>query len=169
MIKVSSYLQALLLSVLLNNFNRKTILRKKLGMIIPDNTQVFEAELGTFWFDEHGILCAQAKNTARTLEKQKETYAYIKKITNNTKVCLLSDTTNTSSQDKEVRDYVAIEMPHIFHAMAVISSSKLGHFVTVIFLALKQQPIPIKFFHNEKDAKDWLKQFINPTNNEEEF
>jgi len=129
-------------------------------MKIPDNTTVFEGELATFWFDENGILYALSKNTPRTLERQKENYQFIKKITGNHKVCLLCDTTNSSLQGKETRDYSATQLPNYFHAMAVISKSAIGKFLTNVFLKLKNQPVPITFFNNEIEAKEWLKKYL---------
>ena len=126
----------------------------------PANAQTFEGELATFWFDENGILCALAKNTPRSVELQKENYAFIRRITHNKKVCLLSDTSSAAQQDKATRDYAAREMPNVFTAMAVISDSVIGQFATNIFITLKNQPIPIKFFTNEADAKQWLKKYL---------
>ena len=129
-------------------------------MNLPDNTELFEGELATFWFDENGILCALAKNTPRSIEKQKKNYAFIRQITGNKKVCLLSDTTSSSPQDKETRDYAASELPNVFKAMAVISKSAAGLFIANIFVALKHQPIPIKMFADENQAKEWLKEYL---------
>jgi hypothetical protein len=126
----------------------------------PPDVKIFEGELATFWFDENGILCALSKNTPRTLEKQKKNYEFIREITSNKKVCLLSDTTTSRPQDKETRDYMAGELPKIFKAMAVISGSVLGKLITNTFLVLKKQPIPIKMFSNEAEAKEWLKNHL---------
>jgi hypothetical protein len=129
-------------------------------MTPPDNAEIYEGELATFWFDDNGILFANAKNTPRTLEKQIKNYEFLKQITGDKKVCLLSDTTNTSPQDKETRDYVAKEIPNIFKAMAVISTSVMGGFTSNVFIAIKQQPVPLKMFENESEAKEWLKQYL---------
>jgi hypothetical protein len=129
-------------------------------MVIPDNVKIYEGELATFWFEENGILCANAKSTPRTVERQKENYRFIKEMTGGKKVCLLSDTTNASPQDKETRDYAAAELPNVFIAMAVVSKSALGGFSANVFLTLKQQPIPIRMFENEHEAKEWLKTYL---------
>lgn len=126
----------------------------------PDNTRLYESDLATFWFDENYILCAIAKKTHRTVDKQKKTYELIRQISDNKKVCILSDATSVSPLDKETREYVALEIPTIFKAMAIISASALGRTIANIFLTLKRQPVPIKMFANEKDAKEWLKQYL---------
>lgn len=129
-------------------------------MTIPNNAEIFEGELATFWFDENGILCARAKNTQRSLETQKRNYDFIRQITGNKKVCLLSDTTSSQPQDKQTRDYMAAELPNVFKAMAIVSGSETGKLITNIFLTLQQQPIPIQMFPTEKEAKEWLKQYL---------
>ncbi|MES2763901.1 MAG: STAS/SEC14 domain-containing protein [Bacteroidota bacterium] len=126
----------------------------------PVNTQVTEGELASFWFDENGILYALSKSTPRTLEKQKENYALIRRITKNKKVCLLSDTTTASQQDEVTTTYMIKEIPNLFIAMAIISDSALGRFTVNHFLTTNHQPIPIKYFTNEKEAKEWLKKYL---------
>ena len=128
-------------------------------MKAPSDAVVFEGDLATFWFEED-LLCAHAKSCGRTLEKQKENYDLVRRISGNKKVCLLTDVTSVSPQDKETRDYMAAELPNVFKAMAVVSSSVWGKFVTNLFLALKQQPIPIKFFSSEAEAREWIKQYL---------
>ena len=73
---------------------------------------------------------------------------------------MLSDATSSSPQDREVRDYIAAEMPNIFKAMAVVSTSVVGKFIVNLFLVIKKQPVPIKMFSNESDAKEWLKNYL---------
>lgn len=126
----------------------------------PDNVKIFEGELATFWFNEKGILYAVAKKTPRTLEKQKENFALIKQITGNKKVCLFSDSTNASPPNKETRDYMEKEMPNIFKAMAIVSKSVVGEIFPKAFLILNSYPIPIKYFNEEKEAAEWLKQYL---------
>jgi hypothetical protein len=138
----------------------ETLLHRRIKLPESGSTKIFEGELATLWFDENGILCALAKSVPRTLEKQKENYTFIRQITGNKKVCLLSDTTSSRPQDKETRDYMARELPNVFKAMAVISESVTGIFITNVFLTLKRQPIPIKIFSDEKKAKEWLKQYL---------
>lgn len=122
-------------------------------------TKTFESDLAVFWIED-GILHALAKNTPRSLEKQKETYALLKNLIGDKKICLLSDTTRGAPHDKVTRDYTAAEMPNLFIAIAVVSGSPLGNVITNTFLAIKKQPIPLKLFANEKDAKKWLKQYL---------
>jgi hypothetical protein len=126
----------------------------------PINTKVFEGYLATFWLDESGILYAKGKKVPRSLQTQKENYEFIKQITGNKKVCLLSDTTTTSPQDKATRDYIETELPNMFTAMAIISKSAVGEIIPKLFTTINKQSIPMQFFSSETEAKQWLKQYL---------
>ena len=129
--------------------------------MIPGNTdKLYESDLAVFWFEESGILCARTKDVIRTLDKQKRTYELIKQISDNKKVCLLSDTSSSQKVDEEIREYMASEMPKIFTAMAVLSETTIGKVPAIIFLNMNGQPIPIKMFTEETEAREWLKQYL---------
>ena len=78
------------------------------------------------------------------------------------KVCLFSDMTSSSLvlQSQEVREYMAREMPTVFKAMAVLSKKTLEKVSPIVFVHLHGQPIPIENFSDEKEAKEWLKQYL---------
>ena len=139
-----------------NSTSTKTEAKKSPGGEI----RIYEGPFSRFWLDEYGILHAQSQNIPRTLQGQKDTTALIGQITGNKKVCMLADTTLASPMDKEVRLYVAREMPSIFNAVAVISSSVLGRFFGNLFVGLKNNLVPMKLFTNEEEAITWLKQYL---------
>lgn len=118
---------------------------------------VYQGESATFWM-EHEVLFAIANAKPRSLEKQKTDYDLIRKITNNKRVCVLIDTTLAVAQDKVTRTYSEKELPNLFKAMAFVSASSFGRFITYVFLKLKKQPIPIGIFSTEKEAREWLKK-----------
>src|ERR1700756_1622539 len=122
-------------------------------MIAPANANIYEGYLAAFWMDETGILCANGKNVLRTLQNQKENYELIKQITGSKKVCLLSNTTNSSPPDKETRDYIEKQLPAFFKAMAIISQSAVGQIIPKIFTTVNINPIPIQYFTNEHEAR----------------
>ena len=126
----------------------------------PDNTEIFETELATLWLDKDGILNQISKPVDRSLDRMKQSYNLIRQISNNNKVCLIGDISHSKPLDKEVRDYAAVEIPKLFKAIAVISTSPLGTMISNIFLKLKGQPVPMKLFTHEKEAKKWLKQYL---------
>ncbi len=53
-------------------------------MIAPNDRQIFEGEIATYWFDD-GILVSLSKSPKRTVENIKGNIALVKKITNNKK------------------------------------------------------------------------------------
>ena len=130
-------------------------------MTPPENAKVYEGELASFWFDENGILCAVSKKVSRTMENQKANYALVREIAANKRVCLLADNTDTYTQDDQIRQYSAGEMPKLFKAMAVISRTVIGRAAAHLFLYFQGQPVPIMSFDNEKEAKEWLMQFLH--------
>ncbi|MEO7266296.1 MAG: hypothetical protein ABIW38_15375 [Ferruginibacter sp.] len=130
-------------------------------MLIPENTEVFEFPTSTMWFDENGILCSVAKKVPQqTIKEAKKTMEEFKKITGGKKVCLLSDSTDSTPLNKEMRDYAAEVIPEIAKAIAIISRSALGKMVANLFFSIKKQPYPVKMFKDEIEAKEWLKQYL---------
>lgn len=130
-------------------------------MVPPENIQVFELPTTTMWFDESGILCAVAKKVPlQTVEEAKKTFKEFSKITGGKKICLLSDSTNSSPANKEMRDYAAQVLPEIAKAVAIISRSAVGRMAANLFFSLKKQPYPVKMFMDEIEAKEWLKQYL---------
>lgn len=130
-------------------------------MVPPKDTKVFELPNSTIWFDEYGILCSVAKKAPQqTLEQAKKTMIEFEKITGGQKVCLLSDNSNSPPVNKEMRDYAAEVIPQIVKAIAIMSNSAVGKMAANLFFSLKKQPYPVKFFDDEKEAKQWLKQYL---------
>lgn len=130
-------------------------------MIPPENATIYECELASFWFDENGVLCANSKSEPRTLEKQRASYDLIRQITGNRLVCLLADNSATYTQDDTTRQYTALEIPKLFKAMAVISKTTIGRASAHLFIHFHGQPIPIRSFEYEKEAKQWLMQYVH--------
>jgi hypothetical protein len=127
----------------------------------PKGVKVYDWPTSTFWFDENGILCSIAKKTPiQSLEEVKKTIEEFKKVIGDKKVCLLSESTNSSESTKEVRDYASLEFPKFIKAIAVISKSALGRMLANLFFSIKEQPYPTKMFTDENEAKEWLKQYL---------
>lgn len=130
-------------------------------MTPPENATVYEGKLASFWLNDLGILCAVSKPVPRTPENQKADYDFIREITGNKRVCLLADNSNSYTQDKITRQYSAEEMPKLFRAMAVISRTTIGKAAAHLFTYFQGQPIPIMTFDDEKEAKEWLMQYVH--------
>jgi hypothetical protein len=84
-----------------------------------------------------------------------------KKIIGNKKVCMILETNaNSKPPKKEDRDFIAEQLTDITKAMGIISSSPLSRMVANLFFGLKPPAYPVKFFSNEKEAKEWIKQYL---------
>ena len=130
-------------------------------MTIPENTKIYDLPNSTIWFDESGILCSVAKKTApQGIEDAKKSMVDFLQITKGEKVCLLSDSTDSPPVNKELRDYAAEVIPQIAKAIAIMSRSSVGKMAANLFFQLKKQPYPVKFFDDEAEAKEWLKQYL---------
>lgn len=127
----------------------------------PKNVKVTDWDTSQFWFDADGIMYSVSKKTPKqTLEQVKRSMEDFKKLLGGKKVCLMVDVTNSPESSKEVRDYVAREFPSIIKAIAMISGSALGRMLANLFFSVKSQPYPVKMFNDEKEAKEWLKQYL---------
>lgn len=127
----------------------------------PDNVRIMDWASSKFWFDDDGIVCSISKKSSpQSLEEVKDIIATFKKLIGDNKICLLADASNSSESTKEVRDYIALEFPKFIKAIAILSDSALGKMLANLFFKLKTQPYPTKMFNNEKEAKEWLQQFL---------
>jgi hypothetical protein len=126
-----------------------------------DSITPYDIPLSTMWFDEHGIFCSVTKkNASITKEALEDSFKYIRKHAGDKKICWLGDVTNASFPTKEARDYSGDETPKIVEALAIIVNSEISKLVANAFLALKKPPYPTKMFTSEKDAREWLQQYL---------
>ena len=126
----------------------------------PADRQIFEGEIATYWLDDDGILISLSKNPRRTVQNITNNVALVKRITNNRRIPLLIYLTNSPIPDKETRRFVNEQLPNVYSAMAMISKPRLAKFIMNFLFRLKPPPIPMKNFTDEKEAKEWLRQFI---------
>lgn len=127
---------------------------------IPTDRQIFEGEIATYWIDDDGILVSLSKSPMRTVANIKENVALVKRITNNKRVPLLIYLSNSPVPDKETRKFSTEQLPNVYTAMAMISQPGLAKFIMNILFKLQSPPIPMKNFTDEKEAKEWLKQYL---------
>jgi len=128
-------------------------------MIPPTDRQIWEGEIATYWF-ENGFLVSLSKSTMRTVKTISDNVALVKSITNNKPVPLLIYLANSPVPDKETRKFSTEQLPVIYKAMAMVSKPGLSKFIMNILFSLKPPPIPMKSFTDDKEAKEWLKQFV---------
>jgi hypothetical protein len=134
-------------------------------MEIPENVQLIDWPTSVMWFDEKGILYSMPKpgveEPVLTREETLKQMEEFKKITGHKKVCMILETnSNSKPPKKEDRDFIADQLAQITKAMGVISTSPLSRMIANLFFGLKPPPYPVKFFSNEKEAKDWIQQYV---------
>jgi hypothetical protein len=127
----------------------------------PTDRQTFEGEIATYWFD-NGILVSLSKSPRRTVQSITNNVTFVKQITGNKPMPLLIYLSDSPIPDKQTRKFSTEQLPVIYSAMAMLSKPGLAKFIMNILFSLKPPPIPMKSFANEKEAKEWLKQFVRP-------
>ena len=128
---------------------------------IPENAEITEWPTSTSWYDENGIMYSvYKKGASQTMEEARATVETFKQTLNGKKICLLADVTHTSQSSRETREYLAEELPKFIKAIAMVSDSSLGKMLANLFLTLKTQPYPTRMFNSEKEARDWLQQYL---------
>ena len=127
--------------------------------LIPNDAVITKGVIADYWIED-GILISLSKSIRRTVPLIHENAALVKAITGNKKMPLLIYLSNSPVPDKATRKLSAEMLPEIYAAMAMVSEPGLSFFIMKILFALKPPPIPMKSFTNDKDAKEWLKQFV---------
>ncbi len=126
----------------------------------PENAEIIETTLLTCWLNDRILYCV-SKKADRNMENYNELFQLYKKLTaDGNKICLLADATNGTEVEKEVRDFLAAELPKYIIAIAFISESAFGRMIANLFLKLKSSVLPMKMFANDKDAEKWLRQHL---------
>ena len=128
-------------------------------MTPPADRQIYEGEIATYWLDDDGILISLSKSPRRTVDNITKNIALVRSITHNKKIPLLIYLSNSSMPDKETRKFVAKELPNVYTAMAMVSKPGLAKFIMSVLFRLRPQAIPMKNFTDDKEAKEWLKQY----------
>lgn len=134
-------------------------------MEIPKNAKIIEWTTSFIWFDEDGVMYSKPKpgvpEPELTREESLQQMEAFKKMIGNQKVCMILETnSNSKPPKKEDRDFIADQLNQVVKAMALISSSPLSRMIANLFFGLKPPPYPVKFFSNEMEAKEWIKQYI---------
>jgi len=126
---------------------------------IPTDRLIWEGEIATYWFDD-GILVSLSKSPKRTVANISANVVLVKQITSNKPVPLLIYLADSPVPDKETRKFSTEQLPVIYSAMAMVSKPGLAKLIMNILFKFKPPPIPMKSFTDEKEAKEWLKQFL---------
>jgi len=129
-------------------------------MEIPTDVQLIKGEIADYRLDSEGILYSYSKNPKRTVENIKNNVALVKQITSNKRVPLLIYLSNSPIPDRETQKFSTEQLPIIYSAMAMVSKPGLSKFIINLLFKFKQPPIPMKSFTDDKQAREWLKQYL---------
>jgi len=132
-------------------------------MKIPDNVKTYELISSTLWFGEDGILYSIPKRSFSpnlSLDEIKAEVEKLKTIKGSDKVCMIAESDSfVPPPNKIQRDYISKSMPDIVKALAIVTTSPVAKVISNLFFGLKPPSYPAKVFSNEKDAKEWIKQY----------
>lgn len=128
-------------------------------MKLPTDKETFETELGTYWFDEEGILNSISSPTQRTMQNTRANFDLVQRLSAGNKPCLLVQLCNSPVPTRETRAYVKKRLPETYTAMAMLSDSGVGELIMNLLFKLQAPPIPMKTFRDEKTARAWLRGF----------
>jgi len=122
--------------------------------------ELIKGEIADYHYGEDGILYSYSKSTLRTVKTISDNIALVKRITGNKTVPLLIYLCDSPVPDKETRRFSTEQLPHVYKAMAMVSKPGLSKLIMNILFRLKTPPIPMKSFTNDREAREWLKQFV---------
>jgi hypothetical protein len=126
----------------------------------PANIQLIKGEIADYYYSPEGILYSYSKAPKRTVKNISENIALVKQITGDKKVPLLIYLSKSPVPDKETRKFSAEQLPNVYTAMAMVSKGGLAQFIMNILFKFKTPPIPMKSFADDKEAREWLMQFL---------
>jgi hypothetical protein len=129
-------------------------------MTPPEDRQTWDGEIATYWFDDSGVLVSLSKSVLRTVENISDNVKLVKSITNSRPFPLLIYLADSPVPDQATRKFSTEQLPLIYSAMAMVSKPGLSQFIMKILFALKPPPIPMRNFTDERQAIEWLKQYL---------
>jgi CheY-like chemotaxis protein len=110
--------------------------------------------------DDDGILNFQIHAVARTLENTKAHLAEIKQILKGRKCYALGWTTEAADMAADAKAYYKKIFPDFFHAVAFVSELPAGRSAGRLYSLVLHPSVPINVFHDEKEAREWLKELM---------
>jgi len=125
----------------------------------PVNTALYETALSVCWFDRDGILCCLPKGVLLDRDTVKGSQQTLLELISNRKICVLMDVTHAWPLDVQQQGYVIPGMS-AYKALALVSGSPLGRKAIDRFIRSNDQGSPVKMFPSEKEARQWLKQYL---------
>ncbi len=113
-------------------------------------------------FGDEGILYSYSISGERSRENYDTVFDLYKELSNNgeNKLCILADISKTQQSNKEVLDYIVVQLTRYVKAMALISETPAGNMIGQIFTVVSQAPFPTAIFGTQEEAVKWLKAYM---------
>ncbi len=129
---------------------------------VPKSPHVLDLLSYWTWMGDDGIACTKVKPLAEvTLKEAQENSKAVNSFYKEKKYPLLIDSRNIKSITKEARDHFSIQNRETnITSFAVLIDSPLSRIIGNFFMGLNKPSIPAKLFTNEKEAIEWLKQYL---------
>ena len=133
-------------------------------MEIPTHLKTIDWPTSIMWFDEDGVLYSKSKPGIPPPVSKEESLRQMEEfkiLIGGKPVCMILETaSNSKPPNKEERDFAAEQLNQVVKAMGIITTSPLSRMVANLFFGLKPPPYPVRFFQNEKEAKEWIKKYL---------
>lgn len=117
-----------------------------------------ESDLGSFWFDNDGILHTKASRIPHTPEKIAAFREMLTSSLGSGKLCCIADIREAILTDEGL-SFAQPEVANIYKAIAYISDPEIDS-TTIKAMSILPKEIPVKIFTSREAAKSWIKTFI---------
>lgn len=120
----------------------------------------FENEYASFWIEEGIVYFVYKPNAVVSIEAARKIVEDRVRFQDREDFPIYCDIRGLKSADKEARNYLAKEGSSYARAVAVVVDSPMSKIIGNIYLGLNKPITPSRLFTDEKDAVEYLKQFI---------
>lgn len=129
-------------------------------MEIPEN--VIEITAYWTWMGSDGIARTKVKpNFDVVLTHAMENSVAVNSLIKDKKFPLLIDARGIHSISREAREFFTTRGRDTnINSMAVIIKSTISRVVGNFFMGINKPAVPTRLFENEKEAEEWLKEFL---------
>jgi hypothetical protein len=114
------------------------------------------------WMGDDGIARTRVKPMAEvTIAEARENSIVVNSLSKGKSFPLLIDSRNIRSISKDARDFFSMNnRDSCIVAFGIIIDSPLSRIIGNFFMGLNKPRVPARLFTDEKEALEWLKEFL---------
>ena len=127
---------------------------------MEETTSIFKTKEAEIWIDDSEILCVKILEGAELNEKAFEQCFVMYKQLCKKKRLQLIDAEVYCTVTEEGKKYSALHSPDYFIATALVTNNLAVRLPAMFYTSLHKHSVPFNFFKTEKEARNWLQQFI---------